>query len=518
MPHSLSAHSTSNASTTVSKKQQRRHLLEQKLLCEIRRRLKESGRNADDKTMRAIQRDLENVLTGDQLLENDIQRLVAKARQHIDAHAAAVKEHDREAIRTHIAAHHEEQRMMAQTAPAAPPATDNNSFQAKRGVLIPQADLHTMAQHVRSLPPLLQKRLMVQRQQGPWSELLQKEKEEHYQEVHNQYKKQQMQIQEQRQFLDMQVKKHEAEKIVEKQKVRAQMLEEDAQRKIWESEQEEEIRRRKEETAQLAKELKEQRDAAVLKKKIEAERLKKEEHDKLIQLQNELSKEENEKKLFKDKVKVEIREFLKFNEVLMAKKDEEKAKIIEQDIKALKAYDEKLDKQENERRENLRQLQEKQTKHYTQANLRYQNWQEQLKKDELKAEEHQIYLENKRKAEDDKKRQTQLVEAKKIKESVMQQINEKERLKEIARQESQKLRKEVAANVQRAEEQEQRRKQEARQFAIQGLHDIDKQLIELHTRRFQSQNLKVGERNDRPKFLSDVSAITKMKEHQQQLH
>jgi len=135
------------------------------------------------------------------------------------------------------------------------------------------------------------------------------------------------------------------------------------------------------------------------------------------------------------------------------------------------------------------------------ANQLYQTWQEQLKKDEDKAEGYQQKLDEQRQDKESKRKSGQYEAAKKLKELVAQQIVDKERQKVHAREEAVRLREEVARNVARAEEVDARRKHEARLFAMQGLRDIDKQLVELHARRLQPQPIKVGERMDRPKFL-----------------
>jgi hypothetical protein len=354
-------------------------------------------------------------------------------------------------------------------------------------------DVSKLAQEVRSLPPLVQRRMVVKTLQDPWSKKIQEEQKEHERMLEMQKQRKQQMKAEQKQYLDAQVARREEQKNLEKERMKLLAAEEAHQRAIWKEEAELSARRRKEDVNHLMQDLVHQRQNALMKKQHDLEEKKRDEAEKVRRLQQEIRIEEQEKLHKREKVKEEINSFIAFNRGMKEAHDAEKKKAQEMDVIMLREYEAKLEQQERERQAHLKKISERQARQYAMADRVHQSLQELASADEEKAKREQEALERRQMDEETRRKEKKKEEQRKVKEVVARQIEEKEEAKRKAQEEAARLKEEVARSVKAAEEKEQQRKMQAKQFALQGLREIDKQLVTQHEQRFKPAQIKVGE-------------------------
>ena len=165
-------------------------------------------------------------------------------------------------------------------------------------------DVSKLAQEVRSLPPLVQRRMVVKTLQDPWSKKIQEEQKEHERMLEMQKQRKQQMKAEQKQYLDAQVARREEQKNLEKERMKLLAAEEAHQRAIWKEEAELSARRRKEDVNHLMQDLVHQRQNALMKKQHDLEEKKRDEAEKVRRLQQEIRIEEQEKLHKREKVSV----------------------------------------------------------------------------------------------------------------------------------------------------------------------------------------------------------------------
>jgi len=473
----------------------RREQLADKMSQKVYKKVAAAGATVTPELMHYIHDNVYNMLMSSEgnLTENQLMRLAVETRRLADAQKTSSAEKATTvskattAITKKSSARHASDTTDARSVAADSMATLNP---------IKPGELHDMANQVRGLPPLQQKRLLLKKAQGPWNDVVRKDLEEHQRILAEQREREAKQKVEQKAYLDMQVERRKLTKVEEKQLLRRQAEEEEKQRAVWHEEEVQAAQKKKQEVVALYKDLKAQREDALRKKQIEAERFRREEAERVDRLHKELKEEENEKLKQKENYQKEVKTFLDYNKQLQAAKESEKKKVVAQDIIHLREYEKKLEQQEAERRKYLQKVSERQARQYDMANARYQTWQDQLAKDEEKAKRHQDLVDRKLREEADAIANKKLKDKQKIREMVEMQIAEKEHNKELARLEAIKLKEEVARNVRLAEEKEMEGKRNAKLFALRGMQEIDRQLIEQHERRFRVQPIKVGERMD----------------------
>eukprot|EP00996_Jenningsia_fusiforme_P005138 NODE_604_length_2060_cov_30.863252_g558_i0.p1 GENE.NODE_604_length_2060_cov_30.863252_g558_i0~~NODE_604_length_2060_cov_30.863252_g558_i0.p1 ORF type:complete len:488 (+),score=160.01 NODE_604_length_2060_cov_30.863252_g558_i0:179-1642(+) len=388
---------------------------------------------------------------------------------------------------------------LAQTAPATPQPQQHQQGSRLGGLKNPyegltdgSSDVHVVAQAVRSLPPLVQKRIALRVRQEPWEGRFKADAEQIQRDRMEEHKQKMKLRAEQKEFLDTQVRRREENKIIEKQRALALAREEHNQRDAWHEEAVLSARRRKEETRQLMDDLMQQRREALAKKLIEDRERKLDEAEKVRKLHEEIVSEEEEKRRKKEKVREEIKEYMSYNQEQKVQRQMEKKKLAEMDVKALKEYEAKLELQEIQRQENLKKITERQARQYEMANSLHSSMQALAQQDEQRSLQVQSQIEQRLRREEEERRQKELGAKQHVREIVEAQMREKELAKARAKEEAKRLKEEIARTVQQQEAKELEKKKQARLFAIQGLREIDKQLIELHERRFNPAPIKIG--------------------------
>jgi len=361
-------------------------------------------------------------------------------------------------------------------------------------------DISKIAQEVRSLPPLQQRRMVVGAVQDPWSKKVQEEQKEHERALELQRLRKQQMKAEQKQFLDAQVARREEQRQLEKERLKMLAAEEAHQRALWKEEAEYSARRRKEDTDHMRQDLVHQRQSALLRKQQELAEKKRDDEEKVQRLQQEIREEEQERLHKREKVKQEINNFIAFNRGMKEAHDLEKKKAQEMDVVLLKEYQAKLEQQERDRQMYLKRISDRQARQYAMADRVHQSLQDLATADEEKAKREQEALERRQMEDELRRKEKKKEEQRKVKEVVAKQIEEKEEAKRKAQEEAQRLKEEVALSVKLAEEKERARKQQAKQFALQGLREIDQQLVQQHEQRFKPAPIKVGEVPVRPKY------------------
>lgn len=374
--------------------------------------------------------------------------------------------------------------------------SETDPYGILKGPQVPNdpVELHNLAQQVRSLPPIQQKKMLLGMSTGPWSAKIQKDLEDEAKRNAEEKKKQQQLREEQRLYLDQQVRQREGVRVQEKVLEARYAAEEAVQRESWKETEEEVIRRRRDQTMALKQDLMEQRALAQQRRQEEEKLRKVEEASKVEALQVELQREEQEKKLKKDKVRQEISTYIEFNSKMKTEKEKEKRLLLEQDVQALREYEAKLERQEEERKTALKRLYDRQSKQFQLAEAQHQTLQALVDADESKARREMEVKDHKQAQEDEHRRQKHKEETLKMKAVVENQIREKEERKKALREEALRLKDEMVRNAQLAEAKDNERRKQAKEFALQGLKDIDKQLVEMHARRFESPYLKIGEK------------------------
>ena len=163
-------------------------------------------------------------------------------------------------------------------------------------------DISKIAQEVRSLPPLQQRRMVVGAVQDPWSKKVQEEQKEHERALELQRLRKQQMKAEQKQFLDAQVARREEQRQLEKERLKMLAAEEAHQRALWKEEAEYSARRRKEDTDHMRQDLVHQRQSALLRKQQELAEKKRDDEEKVQRLQQEIREEEQERLHKREKV------------------------------------------------------------------------------------------------------------------------------------------------------------------------------------------------------------------------
>eukprot|EP00906_Rhabdomonas_costata_P002095 RCo003303 len=354
--------------------------------------------------------------------------------------------------------------------------------------------LHDLAQQVRSLPPIQQKKLMLGLTDTKWSSQIQKDLEADAKRKEEEKRRMQQLRSEQRHYLDQQVRQLNSAKEKEKEESMKFAVEEAEQRMAWKESQEMSAKHHREQIVALKRNLMEQRQLALQRKAEEAKAHRAEEAAKVEAMHEELQKEELERRLKKEKVRQEISTYIEFNEKMKAEKEKEKKLLAEQDVQALKEYEAKLERQEEERKRALSRLYERQTRQFQLAEAQHVTLQAMAEADETKARREREEKEQKQAREEEERRQKHREDTLKMKTIVENQIREKEDRKRRQQEESQRLKDEMTRNAQLAEQKEMERRRQAKEFALQGMKDLDKQLVEMHQKRFEPPYLKVGER------------------------
>jgi len=335
-----------------------------------------------------------------------------------------------------------------------------------------------------------------------WAQLTKKDVERHRVDEEMRLKARKEKMKRQRQVLDAQLA--EAAKQRELQKQRDQEAEQEAlhQQEMWRREAAG-ARERQQQLIAREREKREAEHRVAQERKERAERLRQEvELTEVAKIRAEMADDDKRQREKRMKVQDDIRRFMAFNQEQKAQKVAQRAEEAQLDKELHQQYLSRLEKQEQERKEALRKMYDKQQRTVKMGEHIQKGEAERLAEDERRAEEEQRKVLQRVSEEERKRRKRAEDEKQRVRECLAAQVRDRDRKRSEERKEEEKLRMRMLAEAEDEVKREREKTQAKRNAEKRNKSDLEMQIKAKRAEEVMTDN----EQRFNRRLLQDLKA------------